>query len=66
MKKVRVLLADDHNVVRAGLRSLLERQPNLTVIGEAEDGRQTVDLAGSLDPDVTRHEFCQPGEDTDR
>lgn len=60
MKKVRVLLADDHNVVRAGLRSLLERQPNLTVIGEAEDGRQTVDLAGSLDPDVVIMDIGMP------
>jgi two-component system response regulator NreC len=52
MKKLRILLADDHTVMRAGLRALLERQPNLEVVGEAEDGRQTVDLAASLVPDV--------------
>ena len=52
MKKLRILLADDHTVMRTGLRTLLERQPNLEVVGETENGRQTVELSASLKPDV--------------
>jgi two-component system, NarL family, response regulator NreC len=52
MKKLRILLADDHTVMRTGLRVLLERQPNLEVVGETENGRQTVELSASLKPDV--------------
>jgi two-component system, NarL family, response regulator NreC len=46
------MLADDHTVMRTGLRTLLERQPNLEVVGETENGRQTVELSASLKPDV--------------
>jgi two-component system, NarL family, response regulator NreC len=60
VKKVRILLADDHTVMRAGLRALLERQPSLEVVGEAEDGRQTVDLASSLVPDVAVVDIGMP------
>jgi two-component system, NarL family, response regulator NreC len=60
MKKVRVLLADDHTVMRAGLRALLERQPNLEVVGEAEDGRQAVELASSHVPDVVVLDIAMP------
>ena len=42
---VRVLLADDHGVVRKGLRFLLERQPDMEIVGEAADGREAVRLA---------------------
>jgi two-component system, NarL family, response regulator NreC len=52
MKKLRILLADDHTVMRTGLRILLERRPNLEVVGETENGRQTVELSASLKPDV--------------
>ena len=52
MKKLRILLADDHTVMRTGLRILLERQPNLEVVGETENGRETVELSASLKPDV--------------
>ena len=52
MKKLRILLADDHTVMRTGLRILLERQPNLEVVGETENGRRTVELSASLKPDV--------------
>jgi DNA-binding NarL/FixJ family response regulator len=52
MKKLRILLADDHTVMRTGLRTLLERQPNLEVVGETENGRQAVELSASLKPDV--------------
>jgi two-component system, NarL family, response regulator NreC len=60
MKKVRILLADDHTVMRAGLRALLERQPNLEVVGEAEDGRQTVQLASAQVPDVVVMDIAMP------
>ena len=58
MKKIRILLADDHIVVRAGLRALLERQPQLEIVGETEDGRQTVKLCASLAPDVVVAELA--------
>lgn len=60
MDKVRILLADDHNVMRNGLRLLLERQPNLAVVGEAADGRETVRLAEALNPDVVVMDIGMP------
>lgn len=60
MRKVRILLADDHHVMRAGLRSLLECQPDLEVVGETGDGRQTVELAASLTPDVVVMDIGMP------
>src|ERR1700741_1231616 len=60
MKKLRVLLADDHIVMRAGLRALLDRQPNLEVVGESENGRETVELTGSLEPDVVVMDVGMP------
>jgi len=51
-KPIKILLADDHTILRTGLRSLLEREPNLQVIAEAEDGRTAVELAHKLSPDV--------------
>jgi two-component system, NarL family, response regulator NreC len=60
MKKLRILLADDHIVVRTGLRALLERQPNLEVVGESENGRETVELVASLGPDVVVMDVAMP------
>ena len=60
MKKLRILLADDHTVMRTGLRALLERQPNLEVVGESENGRHTVELSGSLKPDVVVMDVGMP------
>jgi two-component system response regulator NreC len=60
MKKLRILLADDHIVMRTGLRALLERQPNLEVVGETENGRETVALAASLRPDVVVMDVGMP------
>ena len=48
MSKVRVLLADDHGIVRKGLRFVLEREGNVEVVGEAADGREAVKLAGTV------------------
>jgi DNA-binding NarL/FixJ family response regulator len=58
--QIRILLADDHTVMRNGLRLLLERQSNLTVVGEAADGRQAVELAASEKPDVVVMDIAMP------
>ncbi|HLN03759.1 MAG TPA: response regulator transcription factor [Bryobacteraceae bacterium] len=60
MNPIRVLLADDHTVMRNGLRLLLERQPNLVVVGEASDGRETVRLAESAAPQVVVMDIAMP------
>ncbi len=60
MRKIRVLLADDHTLIRRGLRLVIEQHPDLTVVGEAEDGRQAVSLATSLKPDVAVLDIGMP------
>lgn len=60
METIRVLLADDHTVMRSGLRLLLERQPGLSVVGEAADGRETVEKAAAEDPDVVVMDIAMP------
>jgi DNA-binding NarL/FixJ family response regulator len=52
MSSTRVVLADDHRLMRSGLRLVIERHPEFTVVGEADDGRQAVAMAESLKPDV--------------
>lgn len=58
---IRILIADDHGVVRAGLRALLDAEPDLQVIGEAADGDETLQLAGKLRPDVVLLDLSMPG-----
>jgi two-component system, NarL family, response regulator NreC len=60
MSAVRIVLADDHTVMRNGLRLLLERQPHLEVVGEAADGRQAVLLTESANPDVVIMDIGMP------
>ncbi|GFN22229.1 response regulator [Thermanaeromonas sp. C210] len=60
--KIRILLADDHAVLRGGLKLLLNTQPDMTVIGEAADGREAVDLCRALKPDVLLLDLNMPGE----
>jgi two-component system response regulator NreC len=52
MNKIRVLIADDHSIVRAGIRSLLEGYPDIEVVGEAGSGWEAIELAVRLEPDV--------------
>jgi len=60
---VRVIVADDQEIVRTGLRMILNAQPEIDVIGEAADGRQAVDLARRLRPDVCLFDIRMPGID---
>jgi two-component system response regulator NreC len=57
---IRILLADDHTVMRNGLRLLLERQPNLQVVGEAADGKEAVEMAAAERPDVVVMDIAMP------
>ena len=63
MNPIRVLLAEDHNVVREGLRLLLNAQPDIRVIGEATNGRQAVALARESCPDVAVLDISMPDLD---
>src|SRR5262249_37881287 len=61
MGTLKVLVADDHEVVRKGLRTILEEQPGWEVSGEASDGREAVDKVKTLKPDVTVVDVGMPG-----
>jgi len=60
MDKVRILLADDHTILRDGIRALLEDETDMLVVGEAEDGRTAVKLACQLQPDVVLMDIAMP------
>ena len=60
MSITRILIADDHGIVRKGIRYLLESQPDLRVVGEASDGREAVHLAEELKPDVVIMDIAMP------
>jgi two-component system response regulator NreC len=57
---IRIILADDHEVMRRGLRLVLEQQPDFEVVGEASDGRGAVDLAENLKPEVAVLDITMP------
>jgi DNA-binding NarL/FixJ family response regulator len=61
VKRIQVLLADDHALVRAGIRALLERNHNVEVVGEAGDGLQALELIDRLAPDVLLLDLTMPG-----
>ena len=60
MKAITVLLAEDHHIVREGFRSLLKHEPDIEVVGEAETGRQAVQLTRKLQPDVVVMDIAMP------
>jgi NarL family two-component system response regulator LiaR len=60
MDKIRIVLADDHVVLREGTRELLEREEDLKVVGEADDGEQAVQLVTELQPDVALMDIAMP------
>ncbi len=61
MNAIRILLAEDHTIVRKGLRSLLDREGGIQVVGEAADGREAVDKVRHLLPDVVVMDIAMPG-----
>jgi DNA-binding NarL/FixJ family response regulator len=61
MTVLRVLIADDHLLVRAGIRALIESLGGVTVVGEATDGRELIELAGQLRPDIALLDISMPG-----
>ena len=60
MTKQRILIVDDHEVVRAGVRSLLENQPDCEICGEAGNGREAVAVAQQLKPDIVVLDITMP------
>ena len=60
-KPIRVLLADDHTLIRAGIRALLEKLPGVEVAGEASDGREVIDLIKTHQPDMVLMDISMPG-----
>lgn len=60
MSKMKILVVDDHGVVRKGLRFLLDRQPEMEVVGEASDGREAVQLCEELSPHVVIMDVAMP------
>lgn len=61
MSRVRILLADDHHLVRTGMRALLQSLPDLEVVGETGDGREAVELVRALTPDMVLMDIAMPG-----
>src|SRR5438270_1765107 len=60
MMDIRVVLADDHAVLREGVRMVLDAERGITVVGEADDGREALDLVEKLDPDVVVMDIAMP------
>lgn len=59
--KINVVIADDHKIIRDGLCALIEKQPDMEVIAEAENGKEAVDVAQKLSPDVVIMDITMPG-----
>lgn len=60
--RIRILIADDHAIVREGLRALIETEPGMELVGEAADGAEAVDLYQALEPDVMLLDLVMPRE----
>jgi len=63
LEHIRVLVADDHAIVREGLRALIETEPGMTLVGEASDGIEAIRLARALKPDVILLDLVMPHKD---
>lgn len=61
-EKIRILIADDHAILRQGLRRILDSEPDMQVVGEASTGAEAVQLAEQLQPDVTLMDISMPGK----
>ena len=61
MRKIRIILADDHSIMRIGIASLLSREKDMEVVGEAENGEEAVALVRELKPDVVIMDLMMPG-----
>ena len=61
MSKIRVLIADDHAILREGIRALLQLQPDIEVVGDAGDGMEAIAQVERLDPDVVLMDIAMPG-----
>ena len=61
MSKIRVLVVDDHAILREGVRALLQLHPDIEVVGEANDGTGAIEAVGRLDPDVVLLDIAMPG-----
>lgn len=61
MNVIKIILADDHTLLRAGIRSLLEKMPGVEVVGEAADGREALNLVKTLQPDVVLMDIAMSG-----
>ncbi len=61
MEKIKVLIADDHSVVREGIRQILAKEPDMEVVGEASDGLEALDMVRAIRPDVIILDIAMPG-----
>ena len=62
-EKIKIVLADDHEALRADTRALLDRQPDMMVIGEASNGQVAIEITESLMPDIVLMDITMPGMD---
>ncbi|MGH7252289.1 MAG: response regulator, partial [Nitrospiraceae bacterium] len=60
MERIKVLVADDHRVVREGLIAILKTKENIEVVGEAQDGQEAIEKVRSLEPDVVLMDVSMP------
>jgi DNA-binding NarL/FixJ family response regulator len=60
MNKIRILLADDHPLIRAGFKSLLGKNERFEIVGEAENGKELLELAGTMKPDIVLADISMP------
>jgi DNA-binding NarL/FixJ family response regulator len=61
MKKIKIILVDDHKLLRDGLRNIIEQRANMHIIGEASDGREAIKICSKLVPDVLVMDIAMPG-----